>query len=159
MAASRGPLNYTTEVDPSRTAMDCISILSKHGASHVGLALGEDQQPDGIEFVIRTPWGPRGYSLPINTGGTHQVLQKARREHRIAPRYATPEHARRVAWRVLKDWLEAQMALIEAGAVDLPQVMLPYLRVDDKHTLYSAWMENEQRAIETAAGERPGGTG
>jgi hypothetical protein len=152
MAVSKGPLNYTTVVDPGRTAMECIGILSKHGASHVGLSIGEDQQPDGIEFVIRTAWGPRGYSLPVNPAGTEKVLYQAWREGRIERRFKEPAHARRVAWRVLKDWLEAQMALIEMGLVELPQVMLPYLRVDGGRTLYAAWTENETRAIEAAAG-------
>jgi hypothetical protein len=146
---SKGPLNYTTTVDADRTAIECIGILTKHGASHVGISIGEDKTPDGLEFVIRTPYGPRGYQLPVNIPGTEKALLKAWRAHRIEPRYKEPAQARRVAWRVLKDWLEAQMALIEAGAVELPQVMLPYLRVDDEgKTLYAAWQESELRALE-----------
>jgi len=153
MAASRGPLNYTTTIDSGKTAVECIEILTKHGATHVGLAVGESRLPDGLEFVIKTPYGPRAYSLPVNIPGTQRALKKAWQEHKIEPRYAEPTQARRVAWRVLKDWLEAQLALIEAGAVDLPQVMLPYMKVDDTHTLYSAWAENEQRALEAGRGD------
>jgi hypothetical protein len=148
MAASKGPLNYTTTVDADKTALECIGILTKHGASKVGISLGEDKNPDGLEFVVRTPFGPRGYVLPVNIPGTGRALERAWREGRIDPRFKEPAQARRVAWRVLKDWLAAQMALIEAGAVDLPQVMLPYLLVEEGRTLYAAWQENEQRALE-----------
>lgn len=143
----RGPLNYTTSIDADKSAMECIAILTKHGASKIGISVGEDRQPDGLDFVIRTPFGLRGYSLPVNIPGTEKALMAAWRARKIEPRFKEPAQARRVAWRVLKDWLEAQLALIEAGAVDLPQVMLPYLRVDDEHTLYSAWIENETRAL------------
>lgn len=149
----RGPLNYTTSIDADKSAMECIAILTKHGASRIGISVGEDRQPDGLDFVIRTPFGLRSYSLPVNIPGTEKALMAAWRARKIEPRFKTTDQARRVAWRVLKDWLEAQLALIEAGAVDLPQVMLPYLRVDEEHTLYSAWIENETRALER------GGTG
>jgi hypothetical protein len=53
-----------------------------------------------------------------------------------------------VAWRVLKDWLEAQLALIEAGVADMSQVMLPYMRGDDGLTVWQRYLEREQAAIE-----------
>lgn len=143
----KGPLNYTTTVDADKSAMECIAILTKHGASKIGISVGEDRQPDGLDFIIKTPFGPRGYSLPVNIPGTEKALLAAWRACKIEPRFKEPAQARRVAWRVIKDWLEAQLALIESGAVDLPQVMLPFLRVDDGHTLYSAWIESETKAL------------
>ena len=148
MSVGRGPLNYTTTVDPDKTAMECIAVLTKHGASKVAISLGEDRVPDGLEFVVKTAFGPRGYSLPVNTDGAVKVLRQAWRDGKIQRRFAEPAQARRVAWRTMKDWLAAQMALIEVGMVDLPQVMLPYMRIDDEHTLYHAWLENEAKAIE-----------
>ena len=151
MPVSKGPLNYTTSVDADRSAMECIALLAKHGASKVGLSLGEDRQPDGIDFLISTPFGPRAYSLPVNTTGTEKALLKAWRAGKIERRFKEPGQARRVAWRVLKDWLEAQLALTEVGYLDLAQVMLPYMHADDGHTVYSAWLERETRALERGA--------
>ena len=39
----------------------------------------------------------------------------------------TYEQACRVAWRIIKDWLEAQMALIQTQQADLAEIFLPYL--------------------------------
>ena len=72
---------------------------------------------------------------------------KARNAGNIPPRYADRAQAERVAWRVLKDWLEAQLALIEAGVADMAEVMLPYLHVAPGVTLYRAYLDNEQLAI------------
>ena len=148
MAVGKGPLNYTTTVDPGKTAMECIAILSKHGAAKVGLSLGEDRIPDGLEFVISTPFGPRAYLLPVNTDGAVKVLYQAWRDGKIPKRFSEPVQARRVAWRTMKDWLAAQMALIEVGMVDLPQIMLPYMKTNSSKTVYELWREHELREIE-----------
>lgn len=144
---TRGPLNYTTSIDPDKTALECIGILRKYGAKNVMISFGDAQEPDGLDFIITTPFGPRQFTVPVNIDGTEKALKQAWREHKIEPRFTSREQAARVAWRVVKDWLEAQLALIEALGVDLLQVMLPYLKVDEHRTLYAAYMENEMRAL------------
>src|SRR6516225_5429282 len=148
MSSGKGPLNYTTTIEPDKTAIECIGILVKHGAKNVALSIGEDKIPDGLDFVIVTPWGPRQYSLPVNLAGTEKALLKAWRDGKIDRRFSRPGQARRVAWRVLKDWLEGQLALIEAGVAELQQVMLPWMRVAVGKTLYQAVAENEMKALE-----------
>jgi hypothetical protein len=37
-------------------------------------------------------------------------------------------HARRVAWRILRNWTEAQLALIEVGMVKVHEVFLPWMQ-------------------------------
>jgi hypothetical protein len=149
MAAGQGPLNYTTSIDAEKTALECVTMLMKHGARNVALSVGEDRNPDGLDFAIQLPWGvTRAYSVPINIAGTERALKKAVAARRIRPGFATPDQARRVAWRVMKDWLEVQIALIEAGAVELEQVMLPYMRVAADKTVYSVWVADEMRQLE-----------
>ena len=46
------------------------------------------------------------------------------------------EQAARVAWRCLKSWVEAQMALIQIGMATMDQVFLPYVLNDEGKTLY-----------------------
>ena len=56
----------------------------------------------------------------------------------------TPEQARRVAWRIIKDWVEAQMAIVATKMVTLPQVFLPYAVNKNGQTLYQIVAENPQ---------------
>jgi hypothetical protein len=144
---SKGPLNYTTTIDPDKSAIECIGRLAAHGAEAIGITY-DHGLPTGVHFQIGTPWGQRSYSLPVNMDGTHKALQRAANRGRIPPRYATLEQARRVSWRVLKDWLEAQLALIEAGVAEMSQVMLPYMQVEQGVTVWDRYLENEQQAIE-----------
>lgn len=54
------------------------------------------------------------------------------------PRIKTSlDQAERTAWRCLKDWVEAQMALIEIGMVSIDQVFLPYVINKEGKTLYA----------------------
>ena len=46
--------------------------------------------------------------------------------------YTTREHAERVAWRVVKDWLEAQLGMVAAELASLDEVMLPYRQVEGR---------------------------
>ena len=58
------------------------------------------------------------------------------RDRRIPPKMRTREQATRVAWRIVKDWLAAQLAMIEAGLVDLEEVFLPYAQNQAGRTVY-----------------------
>jgi hypothetical protein len=146
--SGKGPLNYTTQIDPHKTASECVALLARHGASRISMDL-KDGEPSALAFGIETPAGMRYYLLPANPEGVYLALQKAWRERRIPQRYVDREQARRVSWRVIKDWLESQLALIEAQVVEIEQVMLPYLVVDDTGlTLYQRYLEQGRKALE-----------
>lgn len=40
------------------------------------------------------------------------------------------QQAQRVAWRILKTWVQAQMAIIETGMVSAEEVFLPYIMIE-----------------------------
>lgn len=145
-------LNYTTKIPVARTIGEIQEMLVRHGAATVSTAY-VDQTPSGISFMLRTPHGPRAFSLPVNVDAVRALLikQNENREMRSDGKrvtaFTTQEHAARVAWRVLKDWVEAQLAIIEAQMATLDQVMLPYLHVDGDLTLYEMYRERESLAL------------
>jgi hypothetical protein len=146
---ANGPLNYTTQIDPTKTAAECISRLAAHGATAIGMTYDKGF-PTGLQFQIMTAHGMQAYALPVNVDGTYNALQKAARARRIPQSKATREQAQRTGWRVIKDWLEAQLALIEAGVADMSEVMLPWMLVDGQ-TVYQTFLERNQLALEAGA--------
>lgn len=48
------------------------------------------------------------------------------------------KQAERIAWRNVKDWIAAQIALIEAEQATMDELFLPYLIGKDDRTLYEA---------------------
>jgi NADPH-dependent glutamate synthase beta subunit-like oxidoreductase len=131
--SGRGVLNYTTTIDAGKTAAECVALLARHGASRVSIDYAGGD-PQGIAFSVDTRWGMRFYTLPANAEGVFQALGKASRKGNVPPRYVTQAQAAKVAWRILKDWLEAQLAMINAQIVELERVMLPYMVVDEVGT-------------------------
>lgn len=136
-------LNYSTTILASKTAGEIASILAKHGAEQV-TTLYADREPTGISFRIGTPYGPRNFELPANAEGVHETINRqwSRGELRGGPKFRTRDHARDVAWRILKDWVEAQLAIIEAGMARLDEVMLPYLAIEPGRTLAKAYQDS-----------------
>lgn len=137
-------LNYTTEIDAAKTAGQVQTLLAKAGASGVAMQF-EDGHPVAIAFTAMTPFGLREFTLPIHADKVQAVL----RRQRVQARYQTPEHAARVAWRIVKDWVEAQLAIIQTEMVTIDQVMLPYMRNgDDGRTVFEQYQERQQRLLE-----------
>ncbi len=126
-------LKYTTEVPASKTVGEIMAVLSEHRAT---ATMQEYEEKTGrvsaVSFRIKTPFGLMTYRLPANVAKVHAVLCR----QRLQPRFQTIEHAERVAWRIVLDWLRAQLAMIQADQVSFDQVMLPFVQGQDGRTLY-----------------------
>lgn len=141
---------YTTTISSVKTASDIQNLLAKAKVRSTHTEYGSDGQPSGMSFSIMTEWGLRDFSLPIRWEG---VLQTLRRD-RVEKRFLTEEHARKVAWRIALKWLQAQLALIDAGMVTLPEVFFPYLiggwddHLNEPVTMYKKYAST-QKEIES----------
>lgn len=151
------PLNYTTRIAARRTVQDCLTILADAGADAVA-AQYEDKQPVGLSFRLATPRGPRDFAMPVNIDGVHKMIRAGYRDGtlrggRSEQAWTSREHAANVAWRVVKDWLEAQLAIIAAEMATLDEIMLPYLQLGGGQTLYQAYLESDGlRVLEAGHG-------
>jgi hypothetical protein len=146
-------LNYTTTIAADKTLGEIQTILARHDASSILIEYA-NRQPVAVSFLAPTNHGPRGFRLPANVDAVAEVLERQARAGQVPKRFANREQAARVAWRIVKDWLEAQMAIIEAGMVTLDEVMLPYLTEPDGRTLYQVM--TERRLALPPAGEDGG---
>lgn len=147
-----GTLNYSTGVAAGQTANEMSSMLAKHGASRVTVEFDAGRHV-GLTFTLPTPHGPREFSLPIDVDAVHKLLEKQAKGKVIRKGFSNAEQAERTAWRVSKDWLAAQLAIIEAQMATLDEVMLPYLIVEpgpERKTLYARYREHEASLALTA---------
>ena len=55
----------------------------------------------------------------------------------------TDEQALRVSWRIIKDWVQSQMAIVESEIAELPEIFLPYVVMDDGDTLFNKFKSNQ----------------
>ncbi len=129
-------LNYTTKIDADQTAGEIRIILRKHGAKKILEEYDEKDRLAALSFIINTPAGEKGIRLPANVKGVMAALRK----DNVLKDY---DHAERVAWRIVKDWTEAQMAIIDAGMVSMEEVFFPYLLGEGNKTYFEQYREKQ----------------
>lgn len=128
-------LNYTTKVDVYTTLGEIQSQLVRHGARKIVQDFDSEGRALSLSFLIDTPLGSRAVRLPANTEAVMAVLTRQKVK-------CDQAQAERVAWRIIKDWVEAQMAILESGMVEMDEVFLPYLLDSGGQTLFQAYRAN-----------------
>lgn len=143
-------LNYTTKIDPDKTAAEIAKELSSHGASAV---MTEYDKQDGfvtaLSFKIKINEQEMAFRLPTDWHPVYEILiagkkvpwDSKRKQHFESE---WKQQAIRTAWRIVKDWVEAQMALVETQMVTTAQVFLPYAVMRDGKTLAETVATNPQ---------------
>lgn len=120
-------LNYTTKVAAERSVAEIQKLLAKAGASAIMIEY-EQGEPQSLAFQLRG----MSYRLPCRAAAVGKILER----QRVEPRYRKPEHVRSVAWRILKAWCEAQLAIIESSMVNADEVFMPYRLMSTGETMY-----------------------
>lgn len=90
----------------------------------------------GLSFLIDTGVQQIPVRLPVKVDECLKVLKKEKRENPRKQIKDTREQAERVAWRILKDWVEAQMALLDIEMVRFEEIFLPYIETGTGQTIY-----------------------
>lgn len=125
-------LNYTTSIECEKTISEIQKCLVKHGATKI-VTDYQDGMPSGVTFCLVMDGSMVGFVLPANYDG---VLAAMKKDPKVPARLCTKEQALKVSWRIVKDWVEAQMAIVEAKLVDMTEVFLPYAITKNGNTLY-----------------------
>lgn len=126
-------LNYTTIISTEKTAAEIQKKLAMAMAQAVLCEYDPETIMCAMSFRIMTPHGLIFFRLPANTQGVFKALKT---DDRVPKRLKTKEQAAKVAWRILKDWVEAQLAIVDAEMADMTEVFLPYAQGEDGRTMY-----------------------
>jgi len=119
-------LNYTTSISVEKSMGEVIGALTRRGVTRISTVFDDEGSPAGIAFTMKTDYGFREFELPVRVEG---VLKAMQADTKVPRSQCNPAQAARVAWRIAKDWLAAQSALIDAELASLDEVMLPYMVV------------------------------
>lgn len=113
--------NYTTTISADKTVGEIQGMLSRAGATAVMFEF-ESSIVTAVSFKIPHDDVMISFRLPSNVDKMYVYLQGAD----VPRRYRSREQAARVAWRIIKDWLRAQLAIIETEQAEMVEVFLPY---------------------------------
>ena len=133
-------LKYTTQIAASKTIGEIMETLSRAGASMIAIDYNQDKPPMAVAllFAIFTEGVQVSFRLDCRW---REVLHIMDGDKGVPKRLRTPAQAQKVAWRIIKAWIEAQMAYIEAGQADLPQLFFPHAVGKDGRLLYDKVMD------------------
>lgn len=135
-------LNYTTQIDVYKTVAEIERILSEHGVMSI-MKQYEDGQVVSLSFLIDDGEKKIPVRMPIRVDECLKVMQKQKKEHPKMQIKATKEQASKVAWRIMKDWIEVQMALLEINMVRFEEIFLPYIETTGGKTIYEKLEERK----------------
>ncbi len=121
----------TTTKNPTETIGEIQRLLSKHGMRNAMLQFNDFGEVTAMSFTLKD--NPTPYILPAKR---EPIMKMAERGITGYRKTAEESQARRVAWRQVYRWIEAQLALVEVSMVEVEEVFLPYMMVDENRTIY-----------------------
>lgn len=127
--------NYTTGVPADRSIAEIQQALVKRGADGIMMTYAPDGRIASLMFRMTIAGRPVSFALPVKWQKFQALLKR-----QGVSKWRDDAYCYRVAWRCLRDWTLAQMALFDTDMVELPQVFLPFAMVTPELTMYDQVM-------------------
>lgn len=119
--------------DSTRTFDVIQKCLATHGAQKVMFDYNQEGRVIGFAFMMDIHSRQIGFRLPARIENVERIMYG---EKDLTP--AQKEQAYRTAWANIRDWITAQMALIDTEMVKAEEVFLPYMIAKNGQTLYES---------------------
>lgn len=123
-------------------------ILAENNARMIQFDFDSDGKKDCITFSLQIGDQLRGFRLPAMVENVTQILYGNRRRggNSYGPTLeitqSQKDQAYKTAWANIRDWLDANMALVKTRQVQMDQVFLPYMVNNSGGTLYDNYLGN-----------------
>lgn len=146
--SGNGLLCYTTSIEVDKTVGEIESLLMKAGATGI-LKECDTSGITSLSFKIKVEDNrDMAFRLPMEAQPVQQILNNQVNDGKIARKFKNDlDQARRVGWRIIKTWVEAQVALIQTRMVKVQQVFLPYAVGRNGKTLYEQFEETRYAGL------------
>lgn len=131
--------NYTTNVPAVQTVGEIQGLLAAHGARKVMMDYSEIGKVEAVTFGLMLNGEMAGFKIDAKPDGVARVMKKDGIK-------CDEERAERIAWRNVKDWIAAQIALVETEQATMDQVFFPYL-LSGEQTVYEKALSSGQTLL------------
>lgn len=133
----------TTQIAPEKTISEIQNILMNHKADSVLMEF-ELGKVSSVNFRMTINGQIVSFRLPCRWKSIQELLAVKSLKYKNAwskemkdkIRLSFEDQARRVAWRQILRWIEAQFALVETGMVKTEEVFLPYAQSPNGETIF-----------------------
>ena len=131
---------YTTDVDAEKTAREMQKILSSSDARRVAMDFDAEGRPTGLHFVLQLNNQPLPFQIEPDVEG----MKKALNEDDDTPGNFNIDQARRVAWRIWKEWLNSVLAFRKTRQAQLDQLLLGFGVTGDGRTVHERLVDDRK---------------
>ena len=130
--------NTYSEVPVDRIIQTIQKTLVNHKAKQLMFEYGDGGRIYSLTFSLEINKKLHAFKLPARTKNVEHILYGTRS---LIP--TQKEQAYRTAWANIRDWISAQMALIETGMVKFEEVFLPYMVSHSGQTYFETLEQNQ----------------
>lgn len=138
----------TTKINAARTVGEIHATLVRAGARQVASQYDDDGVIVGLTWTMRVNGSDVAFKMPARMEPVYYLLAGRiagiiddRREQELR------QKAKRVAWRQLLRWTEAQLAMIDTGMVSGQEVFMPYAVSRNGQTLFEVFQDRGQKLL------------
>ena len=118
--------NYTSTVSPMQSVARIEKCLVAIGASNISKTY-DNGDLIGIVFQIQDDAYPCVFKLPANVKAVEEQFMAQVKRPRKGTLAMVKQQAERTAWKLLLDWVEVQMSLVQISRRKVIEVFLPYV--------------------------------
>lgn len=140
--------NYTSSVPVINSIGRIEHRLSQAGATHIAKQYVKER-PIGMIFQIPINDIPMTFKLPAKAEKVYEFMVKQRaRPPKQSQKEAIQMQADRTGWKILSDWVDIQVSMIQLDQAEAVEVFLPYAYDgrNDK-TLFEKMKENNFKQL------------
>ena len=139
--------NYTSSV-PAVTSINRIeSLLVEVGATDINKKY-EDGKLKAISFMMLVEGRPIPFKLPARIHAVFDVLWSQYKRPQPGTKERVRAQAERTAWKILHEWTQIQISLIQLKQADFMELFLPHVydHIHDK-SYYTILKESKFRNV------------
>lgn len=118
--------NYTSQVTVEKSIQKIETRLIACGAKIVTKTANMGKI-NGISFVMNVNGSDIPFRLPARINNVEKKLLSLMSRPRTGTKKRILEQAERTAWKLLADWIDVQMSLIELDQAEFAEVFMPYM--------------------------------
>lgn len=150
MPTKRTLFMESTEVPADRSASEIVAELVKAGAKSINMDYGAGVIT-GLRWLMTVPGrGDVLYAMPARVEAVHKLLLKRRRPGFLSDQdeQRLKDSARRIAWRQLLRWVQAQMAMVQCGMAESGEVFFPFVQAPTGESVYELFRDHGLKLLE-----------
>ena len=122
--------NYTSTVSASKSISHIEETLAWHKAKSIVKTYDENGLPEGIAFYLEFEGKLLPFKLPAHIHAVEKILSSGKpytNENKIK------EQAQRTAWKIISDWIDSQLAMVEIDQAQMMEMFFQYIWDEKKN--------------------------